>query len=218
MNTASFFLTIIGLIYGLITTFSISNAWEKFSKIRDAIAEENNALESIIIFAKNLEDKKTFLEIRNNILDYCKTVPQIEWKDYWHSKTTHAKFRKISETIASIGIKTEKEAQLFQAISGELNEAASARRVQLVLSQVKITKIQWSLILFLSFILTGGLAVLSIPNVVFSALITGFMIASVLLVLLVLYELDSLKIAEEEVSIAPYKELENYIEESTEEK
>lgn len=33
------------------------------------------------------------------------------------------------------------------------------------------------------------------------------MIASILMILIVIYEIDSMKIAEEEVSVAPYKEV-----------
>ncbi|MFH1307960.1 MAG: DUF4239 domain-containing protein [archaeon] len=211
IDETSIFLTVIGLIYGLIAAFSISNAWEKFSKIRDAVAVETNSLESLYIYSKYLSDRSSFRKIKLKILDYCKEVPNIEWNQYWLSEKTHTKFRELVNLVAAIKINNEKDKEIFDEVSEELREAAAARNSQLVLSQTKIPKMQWILNIFLSVILVIGLIFLSIPNYYLSIFIVASMIASVLLILFVIYDLDSLRTAEEEVSIAPYNKLVKFI-------
>ena len=92
LEEMSLFLTVIGLIYGLIAAFTITNAWERFSKIRDAIAEETDALVDIYFYTKQLSDKTSFHKIRQGILEYCKEVPTVSWEEYWSSTSTHKKF------------------------------------------------------------------------------------------------------------------------------
>lgn len=126
---------------------------------------------------------------------------------YWASKNTHQKFNELVHAVADITIRTKKDEVLFEAISEELRDAASARNLQLVLSQTKISNTQWVLNIFLSVILIIGLIFLSIQNYLLSIFIVASMIASVLMILLVIYQLDSLSVSYEEVSVAPYKKV-----------
>lgn len=211
IDEVSIFLTVVGLIYGLMAAFTISNSWEKFSKIRDAVSEEVASLEAVYIYSKSLSDKISFKKIKEEILGYCKEVPEVEWREYWGSKNTHNKFRNLMNAVVNIKLKTKKDEALFEEISEELRDASSSRNTQLVLSQTKISRMQWTLNLFLSAILIIGLLFLSIPNYFLSIFIVSSMVASVIMILFVIYELDSLKISEAEVSIAPYEELVNLI-------
>ena len=207
----SIFLTVIGLIYGLIAAFSISNSWERFSRIRDAISEETASLKTIYIYSKYLTDKLAFSGIRKKILAYCSEVPKIEWKEYFDSQKTHQKFEDLIHLVAGIKIKDEKDTELFGAICEELRYASSSRNLQLIISQTKISKTQWLLNIFLSLILIIGLAFLSIPNYSLSIFVVASMISSIIFILIVIYEMDSLKIADTEVYISPYIEVVNLI-------
>ena len=207
VDEISLFLTVIGLIYGLISAFTINNAWERFSKIRDAIAEETNSLITANIFAKKLSDKASAAKIKDKIIDYCMQVPEIEWRDYWKSEKTHKTFREIVEIFADIKLKNSKDVELFDDIGEELRDASAARNSQLVLSQTRISKIQWILNIFLSSILIAGLLLTSLPNYPLSIFIIATMIAAVLMILVVIYELESMKLAEEEVSNEPYRQV-----------
>ncbi|MBU4245658.1 MAG: DUF4239 domain-containing protein [Nanoarchaeota archaeon] len=207
LDEMSLFLTVIGLIYGLISAFTINNAWERFSKIRDAIAEETNSLITANIFAKKLSDKVSATRMKDKIIEYCLQVPEIEWRDYWKSEKTHRTFRQILELFANIKLKTQKDVELFDDIGDELRDASAARNSQLVLSQTKISKVQWILNIFLSGILITGLILTSLPNYLLSIFIVSSMIAAVLMILIVIYELESMKLAEEEVSNEPYRQV-----------
>ncbi len=204
LDELSLFLTVVGLIYGLIAAFTISNAWERFSSIRDAISEETYALTSAYIYSKQLSDKKVARDLKQRIIEYCKEVPTVEWHDYWHSEKTHKKFRGIIEAVSKIKFKTVKDSNLFDEITTEMEDAARSRNKQLILAQSRISKLQWILNIFLSVILVIGLTLAEIPGTTLSMFVTGSMITAILMILIVVYELDGMKVAEEEVSNEPY--------------
>jgi ABC-type multidrug transport system fused ATPase/permease subunit len=201
------FLTFIGLIYGLMTAFSISNSWEKFSKIRDAISSETGSLKAIYIYSKYLGDRSASNKIRETILNYCAMVPKIEWKDYFNTQETHQLFETLIDTVASIKFENEKDSELFSEMTDELRETVASRSTQLIISQTKIPASQWILNIFLSLIMIIGLAFLSLDNYLLSIFVISSMVASVIFILFVVYEMDSLKIADKEVFIDPYSEV-----------
>jgi hypothetical protein len=211
LDEASIFLTVIGLIYWLIAAFSISNAREKFSKIRDAVTEETTSFELIYAYTKQLTDKISFENIRDKIVAYCKEVPEVDWKHYRTSDTTHKKFRELTALIAGITTTTPKDKAVRAEISEEIRDAASARNAQLILSQTRISPIQWILNIFLSVILVIWLTMLSIPNYTLSIFFVSTMITAIVMILLVIYELDSLRFSDREVSIEPYTAVVNLI-------
>lgn len=205
----SLFLTVIGLIYGLIAAFTINAAWERFSKIRDAIAAETNALTVMYIFSKQLSDKQAFNSLKCGVVDYCESVLKTEWHDYWKNDNLHKKFQDLIEVVARIKFKNKRDEELYTHMVGdEIRNAANARTLQLVLSQTRIPPVQWVLNIFLSSIIIIGLVFrYSSSNTILSAFITAGMIAATLMLLVVIYEFDSMKIAEEEVSNEPYRQV-----------
>lgn len=204
LDEMSLFLTVIGIIYGLMAAFTISNAWERFSAIRDAVAEETYALTSLFIYAGELSDKPGFGKLKAKMIEYCEEVPKVSWKSYWHSEKTHQKFRDIIKIVAQMKLKNIKDEHLFDEITTDLEDAARARSRQLVLSHTRISNIQWILNIVLSLFLVGGLVFTSLPDYKLSIFIIFSMISSVIMILVVMYELDAMKISEAEVSNEPY--------------
>jgi len=207
LEEMSLFLTVVGLIYGLIAAFTINNAWERFSKIRDAVAEETNSLVTMYIFAKQLSDKVAFKKLKETLLEYSQEIPTIEWHEYWASEKTHKKFRNLIKIVSEIKLKNQKDIELFDEVGEELRDAAAARNAQLVLAQTRVPKLQWALNILLSAILIIGLVLVAIPNYVLSIFIVSAMVAAVLMIFVVIYELDSMKMAEEEISNEPYRQV-----------
>lgn len=212
MDELSLFLTVIGLLYGLISAFTITNSWERFSKVRDFIAEETSSLMNAYLLAKTLSDKKHIEDFKIKIINYGKEVPTIEWKDYWGSEKTHKKFRDIVTSYAEFEIATSKDAVIYQCVGDEVKAASKTRTAQLVLSQTKISRLQWLLNIFLSGILLIGIIFLNIPTNAASSFIITSMLSAIIMILMVIYELDSMKIAEEEVSNRPYYALTELLE------
>ncbi|MFA4819697.1 MAG: DUF4239 domain-containing protein [Candidatus Aenigmatarchaeota archaeon] len=204
LNEMSLFLTVIGLIYGLIAAFSINNSWDRFSKIRDAVSKEISSLLLLFKYSNYISDKKSRLALKKTLLEYCNEVPRVEWHDYWKSEDTHRKFRKIQDIVIGMKLKGEKDSVIFDQMTDELTNATNARDQQLILAQTKISKIQWVLNIFLSAVLVIGLLLLDISNFILSMFISTSMIAAVLMILVVIYEMNSMKVSEEEISIDPY--------------
>ena len=204
LDEMGLFLTVIGIIYGLMAAFTISNAWERFSVIRDSISEETYALTSAYIYAEELSDKSGFGKFKAKLLEYCEEVPKVSWRLYWHSEKTHQKFRDIIKIVAQMKLKNIKDEHLFDEITTDLEDAARARSSQLVLSHTRISSIQWILNIALSLFLVAGLVFTSLPDYKLSIFIIFSMISSVLMILVVMYELDTMKVYEEEISNEPY--------------
>jgi hypothetical protein len=203
LDEISLFITVVGLI----AAFTINNAWERFSKIRDAVAQEMNGLATMYIYAKQMGDKRSIEKLQQAVIVYCDDVPQIEWKHYWKSERSHQKFRTIIEIVSQIKLKGQKDVELFDEVSEELRAASTARNSQLILAQTRVSVAQWILNLFLSGILIAGLTLLAIPNYALSIFIVTSMVTAVVMILLVIYELDSMGLAEEEVSMEPYAQV-----------
>lgn len=204
LDEMGLFLTVIGIIYGLMAAFTISNAWERFSAIRDAVSEETYALTSAYIYSQEFSDKAGFVKLKAKLLEYCEEVPKVSWKSYWHSEKTHQKFRDIIKIVARMKLKNIKDEHLFDEITTDLEDAARARSRQLVFSHTRISSIQWILNIVLSLFLVAGLVFTSLPDYKLSVFIVFSMISSVLMILVVMYELDTMKVYEEEVSNEPY--------------
>lgn len=207
LEELSLFLTVIWLIYGLIAAFTINNAWERYSKIRDAIAEETSSLLSLYYYMKQLSDKKSVKQFCEELIVYCNAVPNIEWTNYWKAEAVHERFRGIQQIVAGAKLKTDKENTIFQSIIWELGWATWARTTQLVLAQTRITRLQWILNIFLSAILLIGLALLQMPTANLTPIIIAAMMAAIMLIMLVIYEIDALGINDKEVFIEPYYQL-----------
>ncbi|MBI4162970.1 MAG: DUF4239 domain-containing protein [Candidatus Aenigmarchaeota archaeon] len=212
LEEMSVFLTVIGLIYGIMAAFAISNAWERFSKIRDAIAEETNALTTMYIYAKHMTDKSAVRKLKEKTIEYCKEVPKVDWPDYWTSEKTHQKFRSLIETVAGMNLKGVKDVELFDDVSEELRTASTSRNLQLILSRTRLSKFQWMLNIFLSLILIIGLTFLRIPDYITAIVSSTLMIIAVIFILFVVYELDSLRVSDKEVSIEPWLKVAKFIE------
>jgi hypothetical protein len=207
VNEMSLFLTVVGLIYGLIAAFTINNTWERFSKIRDAISEETSSLLNLYVILRRISDKSLLGRFSRTVKEYCSEVVQIEWKDYWSSEQTHKKFMELFDIIGEAKLKTTKDEVLYEQCYQELREASTARTQQLVLAQTKLSVVHWVLVLFLSAVLVVSIVFMSLPLGFMTIFISTCMMASVGLILLVIYELDSMKTAEKEVSVDPYTNL-----------
>ena len=204
IDEMSVFLTVVGLIYGIMAAFAISNAWERFSKIRDAVAEETNAIMTMYIYAKNMSDKASIKKLRQKAIDYCKEVPKVDWSNYWNSEKTHQKFRDMIEIVTKMKLKGVKDVELFDDVNEELRTASTARNIQLILSRTRLSKFQWALNLFLSIILIIGLTFLNVPDYITAIASSTLMTIAIIFILFVIYELDTLRTSDNEVSIDPW--------------
>lgn len=201
------FMTVIGLAYGLIAAFTINNTWERYGKIRDAIAEETASLVDMYNILKGFSDKDFLEKVRKEIIYYCQFDIESEWGDGEADKKSYSKFQDIFNLVMKSEVKTDKEEILFEKCIDELRDVSSSRTKQDVLSQTKLSKLQWILLLFLSLILVISVILLEMPIEATTIFISTSIITAVVLIILVIYELNSLKMAEKEFSVKPFEEV-----------
>jgi hypothetical protein len=214
-NDINLLITVLGLIYGITAGFAIGNAQERFSKVRDLIAEETQCLVTLYYLSKELSDKTAALRAKELLIAYCEEVPTLEWHEYKGSEITHEKFRNLIQTIAKIKVKNAKDEVLFQAISSEMSKAADNRSNQLILTQTRMTRTQWALNMFLSAVLIISVAFLSFEKTNVAFFTTACMTIAVLIILLIIYQLDSFKMSTKEVSEEPYYYAANILKKDT---
>ena len=207
LNETSMFITVVGLIYGLMAAFTINNVWERFSKIRDAIAEEVSSLLHIQFMLTSFADKKTVKAFSDQLVKYCNLILVTDWKVYWVAQNVHNNFFELYKILGGIKTKDDKESALYSACLAEMNQSSTARTHQLVLAQSKLSTLQWGLIGVLSLILTISVVFLALPKGLLSFFITAATAFSIALILLVIYEFNALEIDKQEISNEPYRDL-----------
>jgi hypothetical protein len=182
----------------------LSNSWERFSKIRDAVSQEMNGLVTMHIYAQQLSDADTAKKLQEGLISYCDEVPQIDWHKYWKSEETHKKFRALFDILAKAKLKTPKDFELFGEISSELRNASHARSSQMLLCQTKLSGLQWMLAIFLSCMLIIGSALFAVPGSGLSLLLMIVLSIAVVSFLVFIHELDTMHFSEHEVAYESY--------------
>lgn len=201
------FITIIGLAYGLIAAFTINNVWERFGKIRDSIAEETASLVDMYNILSVFGDKRLLAKVKREIVEYCQHEIRTPWSDHEADKIAGKKFEDVFEMVVKTKVETPHEEILFEECLNEMRDVSSARTRQMILARTRLSKIQWGLLLFLSVTLIGAVTFLEMPIGWVSIFISTSVIATVVLIIMVIYELNSLHMAEREVSEEPFEEV-----------
>jgi hypothetical protein len=204
LGDAGLFIIIIALIYGLVSAFTISQAWERFTKIRDAVTQEMNSLVTMHIYAKQMSDTASVKQLQDGVIGYCDMVPQVDWHQYWKAEETHKRFRSLFEVLAKMKLKNAKDVELFNEVSHELRSASHARDTQMLMAQTRISSAQWGFNLFLSGVLIMTMVLLAMPSYWVSVVLVAIVIVSVITILFLIHELDSMSFAEREIACEPY--------------
>jgi len=208
IEVVSLYLTVTGLIYGLLAAFAIGVSWDRYSKVVENLHDEISSETNMHLLLKHISDRKTALKMDEQILNYLSNIMEIPWNKYFESENVHKKFRKMFDIFGRMELKTEKDSELFDDIGDELESASKARNQQIVLSTTPLSASIWSLLLLLS-----GAVVVGVYLVAFSSPILGMftkiiMSLSSFAILLVLHQIDSLQLAEEKVDALPNKAIE----------
>jgi len=203
IEDVSLYLTVTGLIYGLLAAFAISVSWDRYSRIVENLHEEISSEVNMHLLLKHVSDKRIALKMNEQLLNYITSVTEVPWDKYFEAENAHKKFNKLFDIFGRMELKTEKDSELFDDIGDELKDAAKARNQQIVLSSTPLATSIWSLLLLLS-----GAVVVGVYLVAFSSSVLGIftkiiMSASSFAILVVLHQIDSMNLAAERVEAIP---------------
>lgn len=199
-------LTVIGILFGVILGFFITDLWTRFDQIRQNIGEEVSGWTTLFGFSRILANAKRYrkwTDDQRELIDkYIIKVLNVEWIDYNKSDKEFSTVFKHMESIANP--KTNKETETYTNMLVVLNEISSSREKITVLSKDKLTRFEWIVIISLSITLLVTLFYLKTPEIV-SIIFTGFLSSVVIIMLLILSDLSYLRFGESTVSYESYE-------------
>jgi len=207
IEDVSLYLTVTGLIYGLLAAFAIGVSWDRYSKIVENLHEEISSELNMHMLIKHMSDKKSALKMNEQLLNYITNVTEVPWAKYFEAETVHKKFRKLFDIFGRLELKTEKDAELFDDIGDELEDANRARNQQIVLSATPLAASIWGLLLLLSGTVVVGVYLVAFSSMVLCVFTKIIMSLSSFAILLVLHQIDSLQLAAEKVEELPNKKV-----------
>jgi hypothetical protein len=207
LEDASLFFTVIGVTYGVMSAFAINDVDKALDELRDSFGQEVSSLKAIYLLSKRLSDKVIFKKICSGIIEYCKETIALDLSAYGKGTKAHRKFHYLLGLLSSIKIKGARDNAIFSSIIEETRTALTARDMQITLANDRLPRMQWVLEIFLSLILIIILTTVSTPGGYIYMFVIAMMMFAILLTLVAIYELDSMRDFEDEISNAPYRNL-----------
>jgi len=199
-------LGMVGLLFAILVGFFITDLWSRFQRIRENVAVEVSGLQTYYLFVQILgkfpRHKKWAEEQRELIDKYVREFFYVEWSNYGKIDPY---FNKIIESLGELEeLKTNKEIETYTNFLPLLNQITTAREKLFMYGKDRLNKMEWLVILFLAAILVFSLFVTRTSDLS-SLFLSGTLISTVTILLLILRDLDDLSFGEEMVSFEPYE-------------
>jgi len=199
-------LGMVGLLFAILVGFFITDLWSRFQKIRENVAVEVSGLQTYFFFVQILgsfpRHKKWADGQRELIDEYVRQFFYVEWGDYGKIDPY---FNNIIKSLKEVKeLKTIKEDETYANLLPLLNEITTAREKLFMYGKDKLDKMEWMILLFLAGILIFSLFITRSPGIS-SVFLSGTIISTLIILLLILRDLDNLSFGEEMVSFEPYE-------------
>ncbi|MCH7604651.1 DUF4239 domain-containing protein [Patescibacteria group bacterium] len=199
-------LGIVGLLFAILVGFFITDLWSRFQRIRENVAVEVSGLQTYYLFVQILgrsSQHKKWAKKQQELIDrYVREFFYVEWNDYGKIDPY---FNEIIQSLGEVGeLKTNRETETYTNLLPLLNEITTARQRLFMYGKDRLSKMEWMVVLFLSAILI--FSIFSIRTTELSSLLlSGTLISTVTILLLILRDLNDLSFGEDMVSFEPYE-------------
>lgn len=199
-------LGLVGLLFAILVGFFITDLWSRFQRIRENVATEVSGLQTYYLFVQILgkfPHHKEWAEKQQELIDrYIREFFYVEWGDYGKIDPY---FNEIIKSLNEIKeLKTNKEVETYTNFLPLLNEVTTAREKLFMYGKDRLNKMEWIVVLFLSAILVFSIFAIRTPDLS-SLFLSGTLISTVIILLLILRDLNNLSFGEEMVSFEPYE-------------
>ncbi len=201
-------LTVSSFLFAIFTGFFISRASSRYDKILEILSDEDAEWVTVYRNSKNIEE--SFLEQVREIMDKYYTTaedyfeesyykPTIKYLDqiYNLTKKQYEKFLGKSKTGNPI---------MLSQIMNSLSRIEKLRNRNSVMKQERITKGQWTILLFLGTIIIFSLFFMRTPEI-FSQITTIILSTTVVLVIFLLRDLENMKLIGKYVTVESSQEI-----------
>lgn len=199
-------LGLVGLLFAILVGFFITDLWSRFQRIRENVAIEVSGLQTYYLFVQVLGSfprHKEWAKKQQGLIDkYIREFFYVEWGDYGR---VDPYFNEIVKSLKEIKeLKTNKEVETYTNFLPLLNEVTTAREKLFMYGKDRLSKMEWTVVLFLSVILVFSIFAVRTPDLS-SLFLSGTLISTVIILLLILRDLNDLSFGEEMVSFEPYE-------------
>lgn len=206
-------LGMVGLLFAILVGFFITDLWSRFQRIRENVAAEVSGLQTYYLFVQVLgkfPQHKEWAKRQQELIDnYVRKFFYVEWSDYGK---IDPHFNEIIKSLGDIKeLETNKEVETYTNFLPLLNEVTTAREKLFMYGKDKLSKMEWMVVLFLSVIIIFSIFTIRTPDLS-SLFLSGTLISTVLILLLILRDLNDLSFGEEMVSFEPYETIFDVIE------
>jgi len=191
-DTAQAYLGVIGTAYAVLIAFLAVAAWQSFTDAQKATTEEANYIGNLYEDTAGLHDAQAQL-IRNDIKLYLNQVIKEEWPTQQRGAVVRVgrpTLRRIHQTIAEINPATPGEAVVQAELLRTMNELYNARRERQLAAQGAIPPIVWWIIALGTAITVFYTYIFGVENIRMHVLMTGGMMAALMLVIVLIVALD----------------------------
>lgn len=205
-ETVKTILTVTGILFGVIIGFFIAYLWNRLEKMREFVNIEVSNLQTYYLLAENLarysKNQKWVQKQKKLIEQYIIQFTMVEWTDY---DKIDPYFNRIIKSLKEIPpLKTKTEEHLYHNLVRLLTEISTARENLFNFGKVRLTKQHWMVMVFLAIVLEFSIFFLKTPEF-FSILCTAVLASIVIILLLILWDLNDLRLGEEIISFEPYQ-------------
>jgi hypothetical protein len=189
------FITVIGIVFALIMTFTYQQAINRHLLIRKSIFREVNSLHNIVLLSKTMEGpkgaQKKIVSIVQEYLDYMITGGFDE-KEGLCEDAYQNLFDIITELrkVASDGIKDRVDRISLDAIHEELRVVSSARSGRLTACKSGLPKINALIVEFLGLVLIIGFLFLDMGLLILESTLFALVLGAILLLFVILRDMD----------------------------
>jgi len=199
-------LGIVGLLFAILVGFFITDLWSRYQRIRENVAVEVSGLQTYYLFVQVLgksSHHKEWAKKQQELIDkYIREFFYVEWSDYGKIDPY---FNVIIESLKEMKeLKTNQENETYSNILPILNEITTSREKLFIYGKDKLSKMEWIVVLFLSAILIFSIFLIS-TSALPSLVLSGTLISTVIILLLILRDLNDLSFGEGMVSFEPYE-------------
>lgn len=194
-DTGGLLLTISSFLFAIFTGFFMSRQSERYSAIREYIADFDGSLTALYRnfghLSKDLQDRAADIIRRH----YEAIVKNKAWD--WHfvnKSNTITSLHGVLDDTAPIDTSHALKAQAVEGVRIALDRLQVVRKNMVTLHVERIPHFQWTLIYILAAILLTSIS--GIPSSIFGSVLKGAFGTSVLLILMLLNDFDRLKFFE----------------------
>jgi hypothetical protein len=184
---------VIGTTYAVLLAFMAMTAWEQYSAAGLLASHEANLAAGIAGAAEGLPDPER-AAIRAGTVAYLAHVVGVEWPDQVAGRAlpaTEGELLRLRRSVIGFATGSESQARLQDVLIGAVGDLDSARRDRILAAKGTIPHLVWLVLLSGGALLVGFSFLLGAPGSVLHLVMTGALVASGLLVVLLIVGLSS---------------------------